>query len=265
MTQISVLDHGYVELVDHMGDDLTVVNAARVSFNKRSTYFHATWDAYGGPEGYVINPVCHGGDWCEGDILREGDRKLLKFLATGGHWSPFSHPQLMFEIKAPIMVINQWRKHRIGMAYTDEDEVAFDAEGHNEASMRYIGPSDFYIPLDWRSAPANKKQGSGPNVDTVLSDDCRDTMRGLVENSFRLYKTIVDDGIAPEQARLMLPAYALYTTMYWTTSLFGVTRFLNLRQKSDAQYEIRAYANAIEPIVRELFPESAEVLLDTNG
>ena len=256
-----VLDHGYVDLVDYMGDDLTVVNAARVSFKKRSTWKHATWDIDHETPKNVIGMTCHSNEWCEGYLLSMADSKLIRFLAEHGHWSPFSHPQLMFEVRAPIMVVNQWRKHRIGMAYTDEDEVAFDAEGHNEASMRYIEPSDVYIPTVWREAPENKKQGSGDDMGPIMSGVLTHSVERNNEIAFATYQQMIDSGVAPEQARLTLPAYALYTTMYWTTSLFGLSRFLNLRQASDAQWEIRQYANAIEPMMRELFPYSAEVLL----
>lgn len=257
MTQHKVLDHGYVELVDHMGDDLTVVNAARVSFKKRSTWISTSNNsaAFGNFDyeyGYT-------------NTLRENDQKLIRFLASNGHWSPFSHPQLMFEVRAPLMVINQWRKHRIGMAYTDEDEIAHDAEGHNEASLRYIEASDFYLPTEWRSAPDNKKQGSGPRIDAELESMMTWVIGEGNTAAFEGYKEMLNHGIAPEQARLVLPAYALYTTMYWTTSLFGVTRFLNLRMAEDAQFEIRQYANTIEPIVRELFPYSSGALLDVSS
>ena len=256
MTQHAVLDHGYVELVDHMGDDLTVVNAARVSFKKRSTWISksnssAAFGNFDYEYGYT-------------NTLREGDQKLIKFLASNGHWSPFSHPQLMFEIRAPLMVINQWRKHRIGMAYTDEDEVAHDAEGHNEASLRYIEPNDFYIPTEWRSAPENKKQGSAAPVNASVAAVSTAILDEYTQELFTAYNVLLSHNIAPEQARLVLPAYAIYTTMYWTTSLFGVTRFLNLRTAEDAQFEIRQYANTIEPIVRELFPYSAGALLNVG-
>jgi thymidylate synthase (FAD) len=235
---IQVLDHGSVRLVDHMGSDLSVVNAARVSFDKRS------------------------------EVLSKKDIKLIHFLAERNHWSPFAHPQLQFEIKCPMLVKNQWIKHRVGMTYlTDEDAEAWDNEGWNEQSMRYVSPSDFYVPAQgaWRAAPANKKQGSGENLPWREYGANTDYLAWTVERGIKLYEQAIKQGVAPEQARLHLPMYAMYTSFYWTTSLYGVARFLQLRLKEDSQYEIREFAKAIEKKVRPLFPESISALLSTTG
>lgn len=258
--KIDVLGKGYVMLVDHMGSDLSVVNAARVSFDKRSTWefdYKRVTDPTDHRETIPVKTGQH---------LRAGDVKLIQFLAKHGHWSPFAHPQLQFEIKCPMLVKNQWIKHRIGMTYlTDEDAEAWDNEGWNEQSMRYVEPTDFYNPDDWRSAPENKKQGSGENVNNHLALSLHNTLEEQIRQGIHLYKMSLDAGVAPEQARLMLPMYAMYTSFYWTTSLYGVARFLQLRTKADSQYEIRQFADAVEELATPLFPESLSALLTPAG
>lgn len=262
---LDVLDHGHVRLVDVMGDDLRVVNAARVSFNKETAYKHMTWNSWEKMPAKVKNAICHGlGDWCEGDILALPDERLITFLAIHNHWSPFSHPQITLEVKCPMLVKNQWYKHRIGMSYTEEgevnfaygegDEVAFENEGWNEMSMRYVSPEDFYIPDVWRAAPENKKQGSGDPVDEGLANYYTGKLRDRINLCVRMYEDALNEGVAPEQARLFLPAYAMYTSFYWTVSLFGVIRFLQLRLPSDAQWEIRQYAQKVYDLLQPCFP-----------
>jgi thymidylate synthase (FAD) len=256
-SSLDVLDHGHVRLIDVMGDDLRVVDAARVSFNKASAYKHVTWNSWEEAPKHVRNRIGHGlGDWCEGDILSLPDERLIIFLATHNHWSPFSHCQSTFEVKAPMLVKNQWYKHRIGMSYTEDDEIAFENEGWNEMSMRYVSPEDFYIPGVWRSAPDNKKQGSGADLAGSASLIRKLDLEDIVRQGVFLYNLAVEHGVAPEQARLMLPAYAMYTSFYWTVSLFGVIRFLQLRLAPDAQWEIREFSKAVYKLVQPLFPYS---------
>jgi len=224
--KIDVLDHGYVVLVDSMGSDLTTVNAARASFAKRSTTF------------------------------TKKDANLIKFLGENDHTSPFRHSVVQFEVKAPLMAANQWFRYVIGAASGDP----FFA--WNEQSRRYTTSDvEFYIPTQWRSAPENKKQGSGgaiENLDVVewANSAYKDTLAEGLQN----YNYALADGIAVEQARLFLPAYALYTTWYWTASLQGVAHFLNQRLKPDAQKEIRDYAEAVHQLVQPLFPNSLAAL-----
>jgi thymidylate synthase (FAD) len=243
MDKLGVLDHGYVRLVSVMGDDLAVVNAARVSFDKRSE-----WDTSE-----------RTGEWGQTPLykLKSGDVRLINFLARNGHWSPFAHQVLSFEVKTPMLVKNQWIKHRIGMSYlTDEDTEAWDNEGWNEMSLRYVEPTDFYTPSVWRSAPENKKQGSGEPIHDWGQDILNGTMKDSLFNSIARYKSAVNNNVAPEQARVFLPMYAMYTSFIWTTSLYGVIRFLELRTKGDAQYEIREYADAVGRLAAPHFPET---------
>lgn len=237
MNKIDVLDKGYVRLRDVMGDDLSVVNAARVSFDKRS------------------------------DELSPKDRRLLNYLAREGHWSPFSHPHVMLEIKAPVMVVNQWYKHRIGSRFTEAGigDETFD-DPWNEMSGRYVSEElEFYVPDVWRSAPPNRKQGSGDNLDPRMSDYWSQRYRELLMESLDAYQEALFDGMAPEQARLIPPYAAMYTKLFWTPSLYTVLRFLQLREDEHAQWEIRQYAEAVRQLVQPLFPESFAAFEEAEG
>lgn len=217
---IMVLDKGYVRLDDIMGNDLSVVNAARVSYNKKATE------------------------------MTEKDEKLIKFLAKNDHTSPFRHATLKFEVYAPLMVARQHWKYVVGA-----DHIM---DGWNESSRRYITEEPvFYIPDVWRLAPDNKKQGSGGPVDAVTSQMLTAMLMSNIERSERDYKIAIEDfKIAPEQARLFLPSYGMYVRYIWTTSLQGVLHFLDQRLEHDAQWEIQQYAKAVDFFVEGSFPVS---------
>lgn len=223
MEIINVLDKGYVRLVDSMGSDLSVVNSARVSYNKAK------------------------------ETLDEKDERLIKFLAREGHTSPFRHATLQFEVYAPLMVARQWWKYIIGSSHQDP------MTAWNESSRRYITEeSEFYIPLadQWRQKPANSKQGSGELFDAPTGFKFEQALRTHVAEGNRLYEEAMRAGVAPEQARLFLPAYALYVRWYWTASLQGVAHFLNQRLEHDAQKEIQLYAQAVNELARKKFPKA---------
>ena len=224
-----VLDKGYVRLVDTMGSDLSVVNSARVSFNRAT------------------------------EILRPEDEKLIKFLATHDHTSPFRHATLQFEVYAPLMVARQWWKYIIGSSHQDP----FTA--WNESSRRYVTEEiEFYIPHEskWRSKPENSKQGSGPDVDEKLGKEAVIRLMDQIEYGMKNYDWAIEQGIATEQARLFIPsAYGLMVRWYWTVSLQGVSHFLNQRTDAHAQIEIQAYANAVKELALEKFPVSLQALL----
>jgi thymidylate synthase (FAD) len=235
MKQFPVLDHGYVMLVDSMGTDLSVVNAARASFGKRSTY------------------------------LSESDIKLINYLASHGHTSPFRHATLTFEIKAPIMVARQWFKYRVGSVHSDDTSAWFGAGdessddplyGRNEASRRYVTMApEFYVPSYLRTQSADKKQGSSkePHPESYAFVNA---MSQIFSTLNAMYHDMLMRGVAPEQARLILPGYALYTSWHWTCSLQGLIHFLKQRLGSDAQDEITQYARACHVIAEPLFAES---------
>ena len=220
--KIDVLDEGYVRLVDTLGDDLSVVNAARVSYDKESGDFEPR------------------------------DAKLIQFLIREGHTSPLRHAALTFEVYAPLFVARQWWKYAVSSTHVD------DQNGWNESSRRYITEEEqFYVPLpdEWRSRPENSKQGSGEPVDIELGQKHFDALLDIIGIGTTAYHKAMDDGIAPELARLFLPAYGMYVRWRWTTSLQGVMTFLDQRLEHDAQWEIQKYAQAVQGLSEEAFPE----------
>ena len=227
MSHINVINNiGYVRLVDTLGNDLSVVNAARVSYDKESTE------------------------------LSERDQKLIRFLLKENHTSPFRHAAMTFEVYAPLMVARQWWKYAVASSHID------DQNGWNESSRRYITENEvFYIPMpdEWRSAPENSKQGSGGPVNVVIGAKYTQALRQISEYAMAKYEEALSDGVAPEMARLMLPAYSMYVRWRWTVSLQGVLTFLDQRLPHDAQVEIQEYAKAVRELVKEKFPLTYEV------
>lgn len=216
---IKVLDKGYVRLVDSMGNDLEVANAARVSYDKRS------------------------------DTMSEKDERLINFLWEEEHTSPFRHCVLSFEIYAPLMVARQHWKYAVASTFVD------DQNGWNESSRRYITEEpEFYMPSEWRSAPENSKQGSGEELDKVTSEYLKHALNNYIETGEAFYKHAINYGLAPEQARLFLPAYGMYVRYRWTTSLHGVMHFLQQRLAHDSQQEIQEYAKAVYELSSDKFP-----------
>jgi len=223
---INVLDKGYVRLTNVMGSDLSVVNSARVSYDKESTE------------------------------LTEGDTRLIRFLAREGHTSPFRHATVQFEMYTPLMVARQHWKYVVGSDHT--------MDAWNESSRRYVTEEPaFYIPKEgeWRSAPENSKQGSGDFLDESVGDDLTYNLIKHVKASEELYELAMAQGIAAEQARLFLPAYGMYVRYYWTASLQSVAHFLNQRLAHDSQVEIQEYAKAVYELVKPHFPVSINELV----
>lgn len=232
LRHLSVLDHGFVTLVDHLGNDLTVVNAARVSFGKRKTE------------------------------LDEKDEKLIRFLAVHKHWSPFRHVQLQFHCKVPEFVARQWYKHVVGIAYSEGGVREVD-HAWNEISLRYVNASEFdiYCPTQgFRTQSANNRQASLD--DTVPDPDgkLRTAYEAHCQQALQRYQELIEAGVAREQARALLPL-GLYTEFYWTVSLQGLANFIALRRHEGAQYEIRQYADALDQLARQVVPVSLRHLL----
>lgn len=218
---IKVLDKGYIRTVDVLGNDLSVVNAARVSYDKESIEF--------GPR----------------------DEKLIDFLIREGHTSPLRHAAITFEVYAPLMVARQWWKYAVASTHID------DQNGWNESSRRYITEKEeFYIPsgTEWRSKPENSKQGSGPVLDSGIGGYYTNKLFDLVEAGNKLYNEAMEANIAPELARLFLPAYGMYVRWRWTVSLQGILTFLDQRLEHDAQVEIQQYAKAVRELTTMEFP-----------
>ena len=229
MTQekINVLDKGYVRLVDTLGNDLSVVNAARVSYDKEIAEFG------------------------------KADERLINFLIREGHTSPFRHAALTFEVYAPLFVARQWWKYAVASTHVDEQN------GWNESSRRYITEDEeFYVPSasEWRSKPENSKQGSGEPIHFSLGYHYTNKLNEFIELGTQLYHEAMTDNIAPEIARLFLPAYGMYVRWRWTVSLQGVMTFLDQRLEHDAQKEIQEYAFAVKELSHQAFPETFKAL-----
>lgn len=226
MNKIDVLDNGYVRLVDHMGSDLSVVNAARASFAKESKQFETK------------------------------DARLIDFLARENHMSPFRHAFMTFEIKAPLMVARQHWKYVVGSDHT--------MDSWNESSRRYVTMDpEFYIPKpeEWRLAPEDKKQGSAGLCDPFTGAALSEQLIRYIEQGEAYYNLAMEAGIAPEQARLFLPAYAMHVVYRWSCSLQSVCLFLVQRLEDQAQEEIRKYAEATLLLIKDIYPVSIQALV----
>lgn len=219
MTLLNVLqdDIGFVQLVDSMGSDNTVVDSARVSFSRM------------------------------GNSNEQADIRLLKYLASHGHWSPFAHAQVSVRIKAPISMQRQWFKHRVGVE-------------NNSESTRYVKiKPEFYIPKQLRLQSKDKKQGSEGILEEPLNHLITTKTRTMYENIHTVYTSFLELGIATEQARDMLPL-ATYTSWISTMSLYAAWRIYRQRTHDGAQWEIEQYALALEKIVEPLFPFAWQAL-----
>jgi len=229
-----------VDFLDKMGSDLTVANAARVSFNKESV-----WDIEGYDE--EINIHSRSIEYIPKKTLKVGDKKIINFLARENHWTPFGHCSLQFRIKAPIFVARQLGKHQIGLVW-------------NEISRRYVDSDpEFYFPEKWRKKNPDKKQGSYENefVDLTFSRDCQP--EAVVNMCRELYHAMIDADVCAEQARMILPQN-MYTEWYWSGSLFAFARVCNLRLKKDTQKETRDIAEMIAVHAAQHFPVSWNAL-----
>ena len=226
-----------VTLIDTLGTDLTVVNAARVSFDKESTWDVVSYEDEIFPDLRTIaqRPI---------EVIKKGDEKLINFLAEHNHWSPFAHPQLQFRIKAPIFVARQLGKHQIGLVW-------------NEISRRYVDSEpEFYFPEKWRKKNPDKKQGS---MEDEFVDFDSNTVKNIIKSTMEMYNTLLEQGVCAEQARMVLPQN-MYTEWYWTGSLYAFARVCGLRLKKDTQAETRLIAEQINQLVSSKFPVSWKAL-----
>lgn len=232
-----------VDYVDHMGTDLTVVNAARVSFDKESAWeavsIHADdeHDILLG-EPYVRNEK----------RLSEADAKLMAYLAKHNHWSPFAHTSIQLRVKAPIFVARQLVKHQVGGVW-------------NEVSRRYVDSEpEFYFPEVWRGRPTDgAKQGSSGVINDNGDYSPSAGARSAVYETMRHYDWMLAAGVAPEQARMILPQNMM-VEWYWTGSLMFFARVCAQRLDPHAQAETSEVARQIADLVRPLFPVSWLVL-----
>jgi len=219
--------------IDHMGSDLSVVNAARVSFGKKVEAL-----GYTGADGSTMRPILH-----------DRDVKLINYLAKHRHMSPFGHCFVSFHVKAPIFVARQLVKHKFLR--------------WNEISRRYVDdiPS-WYWPEDdvWRGKSEDKKQGSSGTVDLKEDQFLLDDVVETAEWCRVLYRNLLNKGVAPEQARMVLPQSTM-TEWYWSGSLDAFADMCILRCKDDTQGETRGIAQQISKVMLDLFPNSWQSLL----
>jgi thymidylate synthase (FAD) len=235
-----------VTFLDHMGSDLRVVDAARVSFGKRSQWeswenrthadpdhpLYTAWDSY-----TVDHAERH---------LSFNDYKLVNYLARHKHKSPFNHTFATFHVKAPIFVARQLVKHEY-MPW-------------NELSRRYVEDGlEWYFPETWRAKAEDKKQGSGDEFDEVDSADFNRFLRGICNTAKEDFAFLLNQGVAPEMARMVLPSN-LMTEWYWSGTMYAFAKMCALRLDATAQYEARLVAQPISDKMSELFPVSWEAL-----
>jgi len=210
------------ELIDHMGTDLTVVNSARVSFDKES-------------------------DWDDGQLYDQ-DARLINYLAKHNHFTPFTHPQITLRETVPVFVARQRFKHVVGFTY-------------NETSRRYVDDTpEFFMPDVWRARPdASIKQGSaGAHPNSAIWNQQYEQFCKLAED---LYTGMINDGIAPEQARMLLPQ-SMFTSYYVTGSLAAWARAYKQRSDFHAQVEIQVLSHQWDALIQPLFPVSWAALVD---
>jgi len=234
-----------VEYLDHMGTDLDVCNAARVSFAKTSKWeTQDCEDVFDIPEGWNLE---FEDDNAYLKKLSEQDQKLIKYIAEHNHWSPFSHCYLKFRIKAPIFVARQLQKHTVGLAW-------------NEVSRRYVDDEpEFYFPDTWRAKAENVKQGSS-HTPVQLDDNDPLYIEQTITANLNLYNYLLDMGTCAEQARMVLPQNTM-TEWIWSGSLAAFARVVKLRTDPHSQYETRLVAHGIKYSLVNHFPYSTEALL----
>jgi thymidylate synthase (FAD) len=216
---IPVLDHGFVRLDDAMASDLSVVNAARVSFARRK------------------------------DEMDASDEGLVRFLMRDRHGTPFEHNAFRFHVRCPIFVAREWFRHRVG--------------SFNEFSMRYArATDDFYVPAaeDVRSQVGKPGAYTFEPVEPELAERTREELQAVYETAYATYARLVEQGVAREVARSVLPVGA-YTEFYWTVNARSLMNFVSLRAAETAQREIRRYAEAVETLFAQQMPITHEAFV----
>jgi thymidylate synthase (FAD) len=216
------------ELIDSSGTDLTVVNSARVSFDKESDW----------------NKDIPATDIKE---LKESDVKLINYLAIHNHFTPFTHCTITLRENVPLFVARQRFKHMVGFSY-------------NEVSRRYVdSPPEFYEPKEWRRRASNAKQGSSNEIVDISKGAYMNEYQKALKSCEWTYNHLLRLGVCPEQARMVLPQ-SMYTSYYVTGSLYAFARAYNLRSDPHAQQEIQYLASLWDKIINVLYPNSWSAL-----
>ena len=225
-----VLDHGFVEVIDSLGSDLTVVNSARVSFGKRKEKFD------------------------------KSDERLVRYLAKHKHYSPFRHLQIQFHIKAPEFVMRQWYKHVVGIETSSSSSTKDHA--WNEISGRYVPVEDFYTPEVFRQQSEDNKQATEGAVKD--QDSAKHHWEQAMFHAKEQYQKLLDMGVGKEQARAILPLNQ-YTEVYWTASFQAVMNFIELRNEKTSQWEIQEYAKVLLELMHNTFPKITEIWSEAHN
>jgi thymidylate synthase (FAD) len=224
--KFSVLDKGSVELLGMFGDELTIVNAARVSFGAAKSE------------------------------LEKKDVRLIKYLYKHKHMSPFRHLMFRFRIKAPEFVMRQFYKHVIGCETTSNDSTKDHA--WNEISGRYKPVTEYYVPSNWREQSKDNKQASCGSCAPEIQEKANQAFSEVTAHVQEVYQQLLDMGVAKEQARIVLPLNQ-YTEVIWTASAQAVLNFIELRDEPFSQWEIREYAIAFRRILEVETPKLSEI------
>ena len=235
-----------VEIIDHMGTDLSTVNSARVSFDKESTW--ENWEAVEQPSAITGNTYAE-------PVLSNKDKGLIKYLADHKHLTPFRHNQIQLRCHAPIFLARQLGKHQAGLSW-------------NEVSRRYVDSEpEFFWPDEWRGRPEGSiKQGSHGIVKDIKhpefdgSEHVAQFMNRKMKELSELYNSLLDSGIAPEMARMVLPQ-SMMTSWYWTGNLLAFAHVYKERIAEGAQLEAQHFAKELDKVIRPLYPVSWSALV----
>ena len=230
MIKSDVLDKGFIEVVDSLGNDLTVVNSARVSFGKRKE----KWD--------------------------KSDERLVRYLAKHKHYSPFRHLQVQFHIKAPEFVMRQWYKHVVGIETTSNSSNKDHA--WNEISGRYVVVEDFYTPEVFRQQSEDNKQATEGAVEE--QDTAKHHWEQAMFHAKEQYQKLLQMGVGKEQARAILPLNQ-YTEVYWTASFQAIMNFIELRNEKTSQWEIQEYAKELGVMMFEVYPMTTKLWAEAHN
>jgi thymidylate synthase (FAD) len=227
--------HGFVRLIEFAGNDLSVVNAARVSYDNESD-----WE-----------PTYYESGSQSGVRLKDEDSGLLRYLMKNRHGTPFEHNYFQFHVRAPIFVFREWHRHRIGISI-------------NEESGRYVElQPDFYLPDDEHCRKQVGKPGhyTYEQVSAAQAIAIRLALRASYTTAYETYKRLMDEGVAKEIARAALPV-SIYSQMFWTCNARSLMAFLSLRNAPTAQREIKDYAQVMEDIFLQKMPVTAQAFID---
>lgn len=237
--EVKVLDHGYIRYIGHLGTEETIIEAARQSTQKG---FLGWGPKHAETCPWTIQPTISESDICNCRYNTPGDEKLLEYLYSNDHATPFEMCELIVQVKAPIMVFREWQRHR--------------TQSFNEMSARYIQmPNEHYVPEPRVQDKANKQGSYSDFLVPKLNDEFKSELEYQQQYIYRSYEEMIDKGVAREVARINTPV-SRYSIMWAKANLRNWLHFLNLRMRPNAQLEIRLYANEVAKIIQTLWPRT---------